>query len=217
MRPKFTREDLREIRSAARALRGERVLWGDGGSEDVILSTGPAEVHVFPDKRGKALTASVFRGRAANAERVTIDPVASGAKRPAGRKTATRRKVARKTPNPHGQSFAQEQALVDRRGAQGSDYSISFETGRWDDRDNPKTIHRWYYPSMKEATAAALRQQAAIGGYVAVDKNHREVAEVGPRGVRKIGSKVANPAKKKRAARPLREGQRVYHCAKRCR
>lgn len=100
MRPKFTREDLREIRSAARALRGERVLWGDGGSEDVILSTGPAEVHVFPDKRGKALTASVFRGRAANAERVTIDPVASGAKRPAGRKTATRRKVARRTPNP---------------------------------------------------------------------------------------------------------------------
>lgn len=58
MRPKFTREDLREIRSAARALRGERVLWGGGGSEDVILSTGPAEVHVFPDKRGKALTAS---------------------------------------------------------------------------------------------------------------------------------------------------------------
>lgn len=89
---------------------------------------------------------------------------------------------------------------------------------RWADDESARDRRfprSWFMRSYIAVDTKLLRSQLASRSSTSGAKR-KAGAKTATR--KKVPSKkTRNPAKKKRAGRPLREGQRVYHCAKRCR
>lgn len=93
----LTRFDIVQIRRTARELREDYDIGRYDGPSTVMLSEGYAEVDFDPDDEGMALLTR--RGRTVGV-RMKDGPSRVGAKRKAGRKTASRKKVPAKRVNP---------------------------------------------------------------------------------------------------------------------